>query len=88
MVWTSRNKQPRIIGTKPYVHIPSQRRKKMDKKEVNCYVAWYDGDERYRVYINTKNIVEISRYVIFPEENCGCPNVGNKKTRNSTEENI
>lgn len=69
-----RIKHLRIIGSKCYVHVPSQRRKKMDKKATVGYLVGYDGDERYRVYIKEQNIVEISRDVIFSEEINGCAN--------------
>ncbi|KMQ81501.1 retrovirus-related pol polyprotein from transposon tnt 1-94 [Lasius niger] len=45
-----RIKHLRIIGSVCYVHIPIQKRRKMDEKAIKGYLVGYDGDERYRVY--------------------------------------
>jgi len=37
----------RIIGSTCYVHIPAEKRKKMDSKAVKGFLVGYDSDERY-----------------------------------------
>lgn len=58
----------RIIASTCYMHIPSQKRKKMDKKAEKGYLVGYDGDERYRIYIPERKDVRVSRDVKFVEK--------------------
>jgi hypothetical protein len=46
-----RTKHFRIIGSTCYAHIPSQKRRKMDKKAVKGHLIGYDGDERFRIWV-------------------------------------
>jgi hypothetical protein len=74
-VWTG--KKPRIklfhiIGLVCYVHIPDSKRRTMDKKAIQGYLVSYDGDERYRIYINELHNVIISRDVVFQEKLKNC----------------
>lgn len=62
----------RIISSTCFVHIPSQRRKKMDKKATKGYLVGYDGDERYRIWIKEDHKVILSRDVKFLEKPGGC----------------
>ncbi|XP_044760209.1 uncharacterized protein LOC123317668 [Coccinella septempunctata] len=62
-----RIKHLRVIGSSCYLHIPAEKRKKMDKKAEKGYLVGYDGDERYRVYIPSNNKVILSRDVQFQE---------------------
>lgn len=56
----------RIFGTECFVHIPSQKRKKLDKKAMKGYLVGYCGDkDGYRVWIPEKNDVISSRDVLF-----------------------
>jgi transposase InsO family protein len=57
----------RIIGFSCYVHIPAERRKKMDKKAVKGFLVGYDGDERYRINVPNDHKVILSRDVQFQE---------------------
>lgn len=66
-----RTKHLRIIGSKCYAHIPSQKRRKMDKKAVKGHLIGYDGDERFRIWIKEDHKVILSRDVKF-EEKLGC----------------
>lgn len=66
----------RIIGCVCFAHIPSQKRKKMDKKAVKGYLIGYDGDERYRIYIKETGTVTCSRDVVFDEK----PSTSNQET--------
>jgi hypothetical protein len=68
------NKQPhidhlRIFGTECFVHIPKQKRKKLDKKAIKGYLVGYCGDkDGYRIWIPERNDVIISRDVLFRSE--------------------
>lgn len=57
----------RIIGSSCYVHIPAQKRKKMDKKAVKGFLVGFDGEERYRIYTPDDHRVILSRDVQFQE---------------------
>lgn len=76
----------RIIGSSCYVHLPSQKRKKMDKKAVKGYLVGYDGDERYRIYIKEQQKVEISRDVKFQEKVVQCENKNQVEIKGSSED--
>jgi transposase InsO family protein len=67
-----RIKHLRIIGSSCYVHIPAERRKKMDKKAVKGFLVGYDGDERYRIYIPNDHKVILSRDIQFQERINDC----------------
>ena len=41
-------KHLRVIGTTCYVHVPDQKRRKLDKKSLKCVLIGYDGDDNYR----------------------------------------
>ena len=74
-VWTGKKpriKHLRIIGSVCYAHVPSSKRRKMDKKAVRGYLVGYDGDERYRIYIKEQHAVILSRDVIFQEKLKNC----------------
>lgn len=66
------NKKPkinhlRIIGCVCYVHVPKQKRSKLDKKAQKGILIGYDGDDGYRVY-DTRNFKLLrSRDVTFEE---------------------
>lgn len=74
-VWfkkTPRIKHLRIIGSKCYVHVPAQKRRKMDSEAVAGYLVGYDGDERYRIYVPEKRDIVLSRDVVFHEKIVDC----------------
>jgi len=58
----------RVVGTTCYVHVPDQKRKKLDKKSLKCVLIGYDGDDNYRVWHQDSNYVMRSRDVWFNEE--------------------
>lgn len=59
----------RVIGSKVFVHIPKERRKKWDKKsEEGVFVGYSESTKGYRVGIPTKNQVVTRRDVIFQED--------------------
>ena len=72
-MWT--NQKPdlsniRIFGCKSMVHIPKEKRRKLDSKSIECILLGYcTNTKAYRLYnISTKKII-ISRDVIFLENN-------------------
>lgn len=59
----------KIFGSVIYVHIPKQKRKKLDKKSVKCvFVGYGDHTNVYRVYNSERRAVEVARDVIFERE--------------------
>lgn len=74
-LWTGKKpriRHLRIIGSTCYVHIPVQKRRKMDKKAIKGYLVGYDGDERYRIWVKEENKVYLSRDVTFNEQPGEC----------------
>ncbi|GFT42873.1 retrovirus-related Pol polyprotein from transposon TNT 1-94 [Trichonephila clavipes] len=67
-----RLKHLRIIGSPCYAHVPAQKRRKMDKKDIQGYLVGYDGDERYRIWLKKEHRVILSRNVIFQEKAGKC----------------
>lgn len=70
-LWIGRRprlKHMRIIGCTCCVHIPSERRKKMDKKATKRYLVGYDSNEWYRVWYT----VILSRDISFQEKPNSC----------------
>lgn len=58
----------KIFGTECYVHVPSQLRRKLDKKSIKGTLVGYHGDrDGYRVLVNF-NEIKISKDVIFQGE--------------------
>lgn len=62
----------RIVGSECYVHVPSQKRKKMDSKAIKGHLIGYDTEERYRIYIKENQSVILSRDVTFNEQISKC----------------
>ena len=67
------NKKPkithlRVIGCTAYVHVPDQRRKKMDAKAEKGILIGYEGDDGYRIFLQPGNRTCRSRDVIFDEK--------------------
>jgi hypothetical protein len=65
-------KHLRFIESSCYVHIPAERRKKMDKKAVKGFLVGYDGDERCRMYVPNDHKVILSRNVQCQERINDC----------------
>lgn len=55
----------RITSSACFVHIPSQKRRKMDKKAIKGYLVGFDRDECYRIWIKEDHKVILSRDVKF-----------------------
>jgi hypothetical protein len=59
----------KIFGTECFVHVPKQRRQKLDAKSIKGYLVGYcDNKDGYRVYVAEQDTVILSRDVIFKEE--------------------
>ena len=59
----------KIFGTECFVHVPKQKRQKLDAKSVKGYLVGYCGDkDGYRVYVPERDDVILSRDVVFLDE--------------------
>lgn len=61
-------KHIRIFGSVGYVHIPKEKRKKLDKKSTKMMLVGYD-QENYRMYDQNTKKITVSRDVKFDELN-------------------
>lgn len=58
----------KIFGTKCYVHVPSQKRRKLDKKAIKGFLVGYCGDkDGFRVWIENGKIMLSRDVKISPE---------------------
>lgn len=62
----------KIIGSTCYIHIPKEKRRKMDKKALKGFLVGYDGDERYRIWISEEHKIMLSRDIQFQERPGDC----------------
>jgi hypothetical protein len=59
----------RIFGTECFVHVPKQKRQKLDVKATIGYLVGYSGNKHgYRVYVPDKKDIVLSIDVIFRDE--------------------
>ena len=59
----------RIFGTTMYVHVPKEKRAKLEPSgKKGIFVGYSDCSKAYRVYIPGQRYIEVSRDVIFDEE--------------------
>src|SRR5436190_22575839 len=58
----------RIIGSTAYVHIPKEKRTKLDTHSHKGILVGYGGTNQYKVWDLTRNDVVVSRDVVFIEE--------------------
>lgn len=58
----------RVFGSEGYVHIPDEKRKKLDKKSKCMLLVGYDN-QNYKMYDPQTNKITISRNVYFNENN-------------------
>ena len=62
-------KHLKVFGSECFVHVPKQKRRKLDVKAVKGHLVGYCGNkDGYRVYIPDCDDVIVSRDVIFKEE--------------------
>lgn len=58
----------RVFGSKVFVHIPKEKRRKWDKKsEEGVFVGYSENTKGFRVWIPSRNEIIIRRDVIFQE---------------------
>ena len=63
----------RIFGTLVYVHVPKEKRAKLEPSgKKGLFVGYSDCSKAYRVYIPGQRYIEVSRDVIFHEEAMFC----------------
>ena len=63
----------KIFGTECFVHVPKQKRQKLDAKAVKGHLVGYCWDkDGYRIFISDRSDVVTSRDVIFKEEFTSC----------------
>lgn len=60
-------KQLKIFGQKCMVHIPKEKRHKLDDKSEECLFMGYEPNG-YRVYDSSKNKIIVSRDVVFIDD--------------------
>ena len=70
----------RIIGSKCFAHLPSQRMKQIDKKATKGYLVGYDTEERYRIFVNQNNRIILSRDIKFNENISDCEDIEDKSS--------
>lgn len=63
-------KNLRVFGCKAYVHVPNQRRTKLESKTIEGFLIGYTSDKKYRIL--TKDGVRRSRDVVFDESTFPC----------------
>ena len=60
----------RVFGSMTWVHVPSEKRQKLDPKSARCMLVGYEEDARlrvYRLFDQAERRVILSRYVIIDE---------------------
>lgn len=70
-LWTGNKpclKHVRVFGSQGYVHVPDEKRKKLDKKSKAMILVGYDN-QNYKMYDPETNKITISRNVCFDEYN-------------------
>ena len=56
----------RVFGCDAFVHIPKERRKKLDSKSEKCiFVGYKDGVQGYKLWNRATRAAFYSRYVMF-----------------------
>ena len=73
----------KVFGCNVFVHVPDQKRKKLDKKCISCiFVGYPGGSKGYKVYNrNTKKFLR-SRDVVFLENSFGHKSLEGEKDAN------
>jgi hypothetical protein len=59
----------RIFGCRVYIHIPKEKRTKLDPSgRKGTFVGYNESSKAYRIYIPGQRQIEVSKDVIFEEE--------------------
>jgi transposase InsO family protein len=62
----------RIFGSICYLHIPKEKRYKLDSKSIQCFFLGYDKNSKvYRVFEPTSKKIHLSRDIVFDENLVG-----------------
>ena len=62
----------KIFGCVAYVHVPKERRKKLDSRAIQCLFMDFDSETKaYRLYDQSRHKIIISQDVIFDETKVG-----------------
>jgi len=57
-----------IFGCLVYIHIPQDKRKKLDPTNLNgIFIGYSSSSKSYRIYVKEDRWIEVTRYVIFDE---------------------
>jgi len=57
-----------IFGCLVYIHIPQDKRKKLDPTNSNgIFIGYSSSSKSYRIYVKEDRWIEVTRYVIFDE---------------------
>lgn len=60
----------RVFGCRAFVHVPKEKRRKLDEKSIEClFVGYSEESKAYRLYEKSKRKIHISRDVVFLESN-------------------
>ena len=58
----------RVFGSITYVHVPKEKRKKLDAKAEKCILVGYSDEQKgYKCYIPRTKQVRMRRDVVFDE---------------------
>lgn len=61
---------PRVFGCDAFVHVPKEKRSKLDRKSEKCIFIWYkDGVKGYKLWNLVKRKAVYSRDVVFRDVN-------------------
>ena len=59
----------RIFGTPVYVHVPKEKRAKLEpSRKKDIFVGYSESSKAYRIYVLGQRYIEVSRDMIFHEE--------------------
>ena len=59
----------RIFGCLVYIHVPKEKRTKMEPSRKNrIFVGYNETSKAYRIYIPHTRLIEVKKYVTFHEE--------------------
>ena len=58
----------KVFGYDAFVHVPKEKRSKLDKKAVKCiFIAYKEGMKGYKLWDHASRRIVYSRYVVFRE---------------------
>ena len=58
----------KLFGCNAFVHVPKEKRSKLDKKELKCiFIGYKEGMKRYKIWDPSSRKTMYNRYVVFRE---------------------